>query len=102
MAASDDDLGADDVEVDGARQADRLLAARLGRPQRSRFAERDARSNSGQTTQRARARRDGAFPLVGGAAGLRGSQSQWASDPSSTASNMVIGLAGMMVEIACL
>ena len=27
---------------------------------------------------------------------------QWASDCSSTASNMVIGLAGMMVEIACL
>ena len=66
-------LGADDVEVDGARQADRLLAARLGRPQRSRFAERDP----GQVWAdhaRARGRRDGVFPLVDGAAGLRGRQ----------------------------
>ena len=47
----------------------------------------------------------GDFPLsgvdLGGEAWERRFR-QWASDPSSTASNMVIGLAGMIVEIACL
>ena len=87
-------LGAHDLEIDGARQADRLLASRLGAAQRS---VRFPRQESGQTTS-ARVVTTPALPLRRrrreAKRGQRGS--------SSTASNMVIGLAGMMVEIACL
>ena len=96
-------FGAHDVEIDRARQPDRLLAARLRAAQGAAFAGAAAGSDTGQTTRRARAGGDDAFPAVD----LRRQANcrrprHWASDPSSTASNIVIGLAGMMVEIACL
>ena len=88
-------LGADDRKVDGAREADRLLAPRLGAAQRRHSIP---ASEFGQMTRRARAH-GAPVPLRRSPAG-RIDRVQRAS--SSTASNMVIGLAGMIVEMACL
>ena len=87
-------FGAHDLEIDGARQADRLFAPRLGTAQR---VVRFPREHLGTDDQRARGRTRRSRSSLASARRSRGQRGS-----SSTASNMVIGLAGMIVEIACL
>ncbi len=85
---------AHDLEIDGARQSDRLFAAGLG------AAHRVIRVSGkiGADDERARGR----APLRSRPAARGGVLVKDQRGSSSTASNMVIGLAGMIVEIACL
>ena len=72
-------LGPDDVEIDRAREPDRLLAPRLRTAQGAALA-RMRPGEIGADDPRARARGDGPLAVVDRAAAIRGGSRQWASD----------------------
>ena len=86
-------FGSHHREIDGARQADRLFAPRLRTAQGVIRLSRETRTDD----QSARA----SNPFAPVRPSLRETE-RCQRGSSSTASNMVIGLAGMIVEIACL